>query len=217
MPLSWQLSWESNPAFWNFNSSISSVRAAICSPSLLARMKWIPQFFCSAISSFFSAVLALNSALTFLYSASISAKRFFWEVTASCWEVFTINWYWRKIMLSRRVSNAEARAGIFSLTAFISFCTCFFSSRRSLLSALIWRFSSQRSETIPMDSSFLAWYPSCTVGCSVSPLAAWLRQSTRSAIPWRSCSSLTIISQLLRHANICSSLFQSAVSGFCLP
>lgn len=88
---------------------------------------------------------------------------------------------------------ASARAGRVFLTVCASFLTCPLSSRSRTLSALLCRFSSHRSEMIPLFSNALAATSSWTVGRSSRPRSAWLRWSMRSSCParfrWRFATS----------------------------
>ena len=85
------------------------------------------------------------------------------------------------------------------------------------MSARIWRFSSQRSALMPCNSRFRAWLPSCTVGCSSSPSAAWLRWVTRTDCCFSSSVRFTASAHASRQSSNCSGLFHRAHSGFCRP
>lgn len=108
------------------------------------------------------------------------------------------------------------KATVFS-TTLDSLASWAFSSRSSLLSARIWRFSSQRSALMPCNSRLRAWLPSCTAGCSSSPSAAWLRWVTRADCCFSSSARFTASAHASRQSSSCSGLFQRAHSGFCRP
>ena len=130
---------------------------------------------------------------------------------------FTNRRYCSIIKLLRSRSSVSAICSTVFSTTLDSLASWAFSSRSSLLSARICRFSSQRSALMPCNSRLRAWLPSCTVGCSSSPSAAWLRWVTRADCCFSSSARFTASAHASRQSSNCSGLFQRAHSGFCRP
>ena len=213
-----QSSWLSNTAFSDFSSSISSVSFAILADSSLcfeAFQKEISFFSVSMVFRSFAAVLIFCTNARYSAKVGFAASRYWLSLYLP--RLIWRSWYRNTIILARNVSIASAIAGKLFLTACAIFFICAFNSRNRALSALIWRFSSQRSETIHFFSSALAITPSWMVGCSSSPRSAWLRWSIRSSCPARSKWRLVTSAHALRQKTSCSSLFQRSEIGFCLP